>query len=159
MTAPRVNVRSVGPLSVLVVLAGWAMAAIAIPRLPPLIPTQFGVDGHVTATGSPESLLVVPIILTVMYVILTAVQFVPAEKLNVPVTITDRNRERVHALARELTQAVRIGALLAVVCVEWATFHAAGRGVVDTAFYVATLGPMLALSAWIGSFIVRMARA
>jgi len=105
------------------------------------------------------TLWVLPALGTVTYVMLTTLQFVPTDWLNVPVTVTDRNRERVYALAHDLTRAARLGALLIVLGAEWATFHAAGRGVIDNAFYVAIAVPTVVLFGWIASVIVRMARA
>jgi len=155
----RITPTFFGPLSIGIVLFAWLMAALAIPALPSRIPTHFGIDGSVTATGSPATLWVLPAVATLMYATLTALQLVPANRLNVPVTVTDRNRDQVYTLAHDLTRAVRLGSLLTMLGVEWASIHATGRGVIDTAFYVAIVVPMVVMFGWIASFIVRMARA
>jgi uncharacterized membrane protein len=153
------NPRVFGPLSICLVLAGWLMAALAIPALPPAVPTSFGTDGAVTGTSSPQSLWYLPVLLTVMYVVLTGVLFVPHDRLRVPVQITERNRERVSALAREMALALRVGVLALVLCVEWAIFHVAGHKALDTAFLVAVVVPLVAVFGVTTSFFVRMAKA
>jgi hypothetical protein len=153
------NVRLFSPLSICLVLAGWLMAAVAIPALPPEIPTRFGANGAVTGMSTPASLWGLPGLLTIAYAVLTALQRVPHDRLNVPVTITDRNRDRVLALAGDLARAVRVGLLVTILGVEWAAIHVAGRGALDAAVFAATALPLVALFAWITSLIVRMARA
>jgi hypothetical protein len=94
-----------------------------------------------------------------MYVVLTGVLFVPQDRLRVPVQITERNRERVSALAREMALALRVGVLALVLCVEWAIFHVAGHKALDTAFLVAVVVPLVAVFGVTTSFFVRMAKA
>jgi len=151
--------KTFGPLSFVIVLLGWAQAALAFSVLPPAIPTQFALNGSVTETGSSSSLFFVPGLMTAMYLLLTAVQFVPDARLNVPVIVTDRNRARVYGLARGLLRAIRLGALVTILCIEWAMIHAIGQGQVDALFYVAVFVPVLLLVGWLGTYIVRMKRA
>lgn len=159
MTSPRVSVRRIGPLSILVVLSGWGMAALALAVVSPQIPVHFFADGYMDRSGPRTSLWLLPGLLTFVYVLLTAIQFVPPERLNVPVTVTDANRDRVYALAEGLSRATRLGALVTLLCVEWSIIHAVGNGVVDQQFYLVSLVPMVAVFLWLGSFIVRMRRA
>jgi hypothetical protein len=56
-------------------------------------------------------------------------------------------------------RAIRVGALVTFLCVEWATIHASGQGEMDATFYVAVFVPMAILFGWLGTYIVRMARA
>jgi len=155
----RINPGVFGPLSICLVLAGWVMAAIAISALPAQVPLHFGADGTVTGTGSSSGLWSVPALATATYVFMTALQFVPQEKLNVPVTITDQNREPVYSLARGLMRAARVGVLFTFLGVEWAEIHVAGTGAIDTAAVLAVALPVVAMLGWLTSFFVRMARA
>jgi hypothetical protein len=159
MSAPRLNVQTIGPLSLFIVLAGWAMAALAVSVLTPEIPIHFFADGYMDRTGPRAPLWILPIGLTLAYVLLTAIQFIPPDRLNVPVAVTDDNRDRVYALARALSRAVRIGALATLLCLEWAVIHSVGNGAVDRQFYLAALVPMLASFVWLGSYVARMTRA
>jgi hypothetical protein len=73
-----------------VVLRAWN-------QLPAQVPTHFDASGAADAWGPRSSLLVVPTIGVLLYLLLTALSFFP-QHFNYPVKVTNRNRARLHEL-------------------------------------------------------------
>ncbi len=69
--------------------------------LPARIPTHYDASGLVNGWGSKNSLLMLPVIGLFMYALLTVVSFFP-KTWNVPVKLTDENKERVYTVTRSL---------------------------------------------------------
>lgn len=82
-------------LGILAVVRAW-------PELPATVPTHFGLSGEPDAWGPRKAIAMMPAIAAFLYLLLSGVQRIPASWYNYPVTLTDENRARQHALAREL---------------------------------------------------------
>jgi hypothetical protein len=139
--------RTLELLAAAIVLAAWLLAAYAIPTLPERVPTHFGLSGAADATGPASSLWLLPIVITGLYLLLSAAQLIPARLMNYPVTITDRNREGVYAVGREMLPAVKVCALLMLLAVEWGIIDAARRGSSSPVFLAAVFAPIVLLLA------------
>jgi hypothetical protein len=124
-----------------VFVAAWVFAAQAIPTLPAQIPTHFRWNGVADQMGSPASLWMLPIIVTAFYLVLTGAQFMPSRWMNYPVKITEKNREAVYALGRAMLPAIKVGTLLIMFGIEWATIDAARRGAMGPFFMGAVFAP------------------
>ena len=57
------------------------------------VPTHYGLGGTADSFGARSSLIVLPVIATLLYGLLTAVSFFP-RTFNFPVAVTDENRDR-----------------------------------------------------------------
>jgi uncharacterized membrane protein len=91
----------------LFVLGLWAYAT-----LPATIATRFGFDGTVVGTGSKIVLLVLPALWIIIYVALGVQARAKTFRVNLPIEITDANRDAIYAQVREMIAALK--ALLAV---------------------------------------------
>ncbi len=132
-------------------------AARVWPELPATVPTHFGISGAPDAWGARAWLLVLPVVATVLFVVLTFLERVP-HVYNYPVEVTATNAERVYALGRRLMLSVKTILVVAFGLI----FH----GSVEVALGRATALPGWLLSAVLGSMagvvlvsFVRMSRA
>jgi hypothetical protein len=130
-----------------IVVAAWFLAAHSIQTLPERIPTHFGLSGAADATGPASSLWTLPVVITGMYLFLNAIQLIPSRLMNYSVTITDRNREGVYAVGREMLPAVKVCTLLTLLAVEWGAIDAANRGFLGQFFLAAIFAPVILLLA------------
>lgn len=89
-------------LGVLAVVRAW-------PDLPARVPTHFGLSGQPDGWGGRGTILLLPVISVVLYIVLSAVQRIPASWYNYPVAITGENRERQVRLARSLVSWLKAG--------------------------------------------------
>jgi len=85
--------------------------------LPARIPLHFNADGLAESLGSKNSLLVLPVICTAMYALLTVVCFFP-KTWNIPVKLTDENRNRVYTVTRSLLVTLKLLLLLNFTVIE-----------------------------------------
>jgi uncharacterized membrane protein len=139
-----------------IVVLAWILAVQAIPTLPQRIPTHFGLSGAPDGYGRASSLWFLPAFATGMYLLLTAVRFVPNRLRNYPVAITERNRERVYALGREMLPGIKVCAMLTVLAVEWEIVDAATRGSLSPYFFAAIFAPALLLIVFVLYYVKRM---
>ncbi len=85
--------------------------------LPARIPLHFNADGLAESLGSKNSLLVLPVICTAMYALLTVVCFFP-KTWNIPVKLTDENRNRVYTVTRSFLVTLKFLLLLNFTVIE-----------------------------------------
>jgi hypothetical protein len=86
----------------LVLVLGFVAVARAWPDLPETVPTHFGLSGEPDGWGSRKVLLLLPGASLLLYLVLSAVQLIPARFYNFPVALDDENRERQYRLAKGL---------------------------------------------------------
>jgi hypothetical protein len=139
-----------------VALCQWIIVAIAIPGLPAIIPTHFGLNGRPDATGPASTLWIQPAIGTALYLFLSLVQRKRPPRLNLPVTITDRNRDGVYALAQELLSVLKACLMLVFFMLEWGTVNATSRGMVGPAFFIGIAAPIVLLLGVIAVYTLKM---
>jgi uncharacterized membrane protein len=142
-----------------IVVAAWFLAVQAIPRLPASVPTHFRLDGTADGTGTPATLWLLPAVATFIYLILSFAQRLPARYINMPVKVTDRNRDAVYALAREMLVPLKMCAVLAIAIVEWSAIDAAARGSGGPYFAAATFAPIVLVGAVVIVYTIRMRAA
>ncbi len=140
-----------------IVVAAWLLAAHSIFKtLPERIPTHFGLSGATDATGPASSLWTLPVVITGMYLFLNAIQLIPSRRMNYPVAITDRNREGVYAIGREMLPAVKVCTLLTLLAVERGAIDAASRGSLGQFFLTAIFAPVILLLALMIYYTLKM---
>lgn len=69
--------------------------------LPQNVPTHFGISGTPDAYGGKSTMLLLPAIAVLLYVLLTVISFFP-QSFNYPVVVTDENRGRLQSIALAL---------------------------------------------------------
>jgi uncharacterized membrane protein len=140
-------------------LAAWLFASQTIPALPPTVPTHFGSNGLPDAMGTKALLYALPLLCTLAYALMSVTQRLPLERMNFPVKITDRNRNAVYALAREMLPALKVGILLTLFGVEWGSIDGAARGELSSFFMTAVFGPVVLIIGILVTYTVRMRSA
>lgn len=85
--------------------------------LPDRIPSHFDASGLIDGWGSKNSLLLFPVVSLMMYALLTVVLFFP-KTWNVPVKLTDENRQRVYIVTRSLLCVLKAVLLLNFTFIE-----------------------------------------
>lgn len=83
----------------------WILAIVAIMELPDRIPIHFNFAGEADSYGSKTTLWMLPIIATILVGLMSIIKQHP-EHLNMPVSITDENRERQTRLAFGLLSSI-----------------------------------------------------
>ena len=100
---------------VLVIMFGYLISNWS--SLPERIPSHYNAAGLIDGWGSKNSLLLFPVICLVMYMLLTVVSFFP-KTWNVPVKLTDENRDRVYTVTRSLLCVLKLVLLLTFTFIE-----------------------------------------
>jgi len=106
--------------------AVWLIFALYYPRLPATIATHFGATGAPDATGPKSSLVPLPVITTLTYLLFTVLIRVP-HIYNYPKPITEENAERQYGNAVALMYWLRAEMVAMLGYIEWmiigAVFH------------------------------------
>ena len=139
------------------VAALWFAAAV-IPALPAIVPTHFGWNGAADRTGPSTTLWMLPVLVCVLYLLIGLAGRLPQRWLNYPVKVTDRNRDAVYALGREMLPALKAASMLTLFVVEWGSFDATQRGAMSPYFNGAAI-TMIALIIAVLAYYTRRMRA
>jgi hypothetical protein len=142
-----------------IVLACWLYAALAIPSLPPQIPTHFDLAGTPDGMGPAESLWLLPALATALYLGLIGARFIPARFRNYPVTLTDANRARVYSLGDAMLIDITVCTMLTMIGIEWGAIDGAVRGSLGPGFYFAVFGPVALIAAVVIAYTIKMRSA
>jgi uncharacterized membrane protein len=112
-------------LAALAVLFSAAALAVYGPHhLPAIIPTHFNAAGQPEGWGPSRTLLLLPAISAVLYLLMTWVARHPAS-FNFPVRATPRNRQRLEALALSMIAWLKAEVVCIFAWVEWSAIQAA----------------------------------
>lgn len=137
-------------VSIIAALAPTSMVAFLWRSLPERVPSHFDAVGKPDAFASKESLLV-PVCLSLgLYVLLTAIQFVPSWRYNYPTLITSENAERQYRKGRMVLASAKALLTLVIASATFLTMQVglglrAGLGAL---FLPITLGAALLLVIW-----------
>lgn len=126
-------------------------------KLPPRIPTHFGLNGQPDGWGGPESLWMLPIVGTLIALMMTVVTRFP-QSFNYPVRMTRENQARLQELALGMIAWLRLEVLCLFAWIEWATIESARQ----TRLGLPTgllLVSIIVIFGTIGAHIVGMVRA
>lgn len=88
-------------IGLLILIGIIAFVCIQWDRLPPQIPGHYNAMGKIDRWGSKSEIVIMPIIGAFIYALITMIYFFP-ETWNLPVQVTDENKETVHSRARSL---------------------------------------------------------
>ena len=97
----------------LAVLIGVSVyLAVTWRRIPELVPMHYNSAGVIDRFGSKKGLIALSIIPWAVYIIFTAVQFIPKSMWNTGFAVTDEDRERVYALSVHCLNSVKLMIIL-----------------------------------------------
>lgn len=110
------------------------MLNLAWSSLPALVPTHFGPSGHADAWGDKRSILILPAMSVILYLMLTVTSRYP-HKFNYLWPITAQNAREQYRLARLLLAWLKAEMIILFTFLTWATIRVAwgqaeGLGVV-----------------------------
>lgn len=94
------------------------------PALPALVPTHFGVTGEVDAWGDKRTILILPSVSVLLYLMFTIVCRYP-HKFNYPWPITAQNARQQYQLAYSLLAWFKAEVILLFSFLEWTTIRTA----------------------------------
>lgn len=94
-------------VSIIVVVLCWVFAIKAYQSASSLVPVHFDASGNIDNYGKKSSLLISPIICTVLYLGLTLLSRFP-HIFNYPVEITEQNANRQYIIAQKLLRALKL---------------------------------------------------
>ena len=144
---PRIKIEPTGfdktleAIGLLGIISLCAVVAIKYSSLPERIPTHFNIRNEVDNYGSKSTILVLPLIGSVIYVLLTVINNYP-HVFNYPKAITEENALRQYQLATRLLRLLKVGISFVFLCIIFMTFEAI-EGHSDTPGYL--IFPMLML--------------
>lgn len=96
-------------LAWLLLLASYGIAIYGMRYLPESIATHYALDGAPDGYGSPGSLLILPIIITIALGVVSLVaHFVPVDMLNVPFEMQEKNQTQVYQTIISMLHALQI---------------------------------------------------
>lgn len=96
-------------LAWLLLLASYGIAIYGMRHLPESIATHYALDGAPDGYGSPSSLLILPIIITIALGTVSLVaHFVPVDMLNVPFEMQEKNQTQVYQTIISMLHALQI---------------------------------------------------
>lgn len=117
-------------LSVAGLLLVWGMTLEALygrQRLPDRIATHFDAAGHVNGWGTPGMLWMFPVIVTLVYALMSVVVRFP-QAFNYPVPVTTANREELQALAVSMVAWLKLELVALFGGVQWLLVESGRRG-------------------------------
>ena len=133
-------------------LVMFLLVALYWKQLPELIPTHYGIDGRPDSWGGRGAVLLLPLLSLFLFASLTGARFLPDRMYNIPVAVTEENRERLLGLSRQLLSVLKpclIMALLPMVVCQV-------RGLPLPVWYMAVL--LLLIFAPVIVYCIRMVK-
>jgi uncharacterized membrane protein len=115
---------SVEVLGFLVLIGFWIFTIHFYPSLPEVIPTHFGGGGEPDGFGSKETILGLPIVSTVLYVMLTVFSRFP-HKMNYTVSITETNAEMQYRIMTRMIRVLKVFVLAVFWLLDYKTVQIA----------------------------------
>ena len=124
----RKSVEVVG-LGMLVVLYYVTWSAISGPNpLPDRIPTHFDISGNPNAWGSPQVLVMLPIIATGLYVMMTVLASIKTSRYNLPVRVTPANLPFIREQTGVMVSWLKLEFVSLFTYVQWTIVQSARSG-------------------------------
>ena len=102
---------SIEVLGLLLLIGFWIFTVNFYPSLPEVIPTHFGGGGKPDGFGSKATILGLPIVSTVLYLMLTIFSRYP-HKMNYSATITAENAEVQYRIMTRMIRVLKVFVLL-----------------------------------------------
>lgn len=115
---------SIELLGLLLLIGFWIFTVKFYPLLPEIIPTHFGGGGEPDGFGSKATILGLPIVSTVLYLMLTIFSLYP-HKMNYSATITAENAEVQYRIMTRMIRVLKVFVLLIFWMLDYKTVQIA----------------------------------
>jgi uncharacterized membrane protein len=113
-------------LGMLAVLYWITWAAMNGPaHLPDRVPTHFDISGNPNAWGPPRILLLLPIVATGVYLLITVLAVLPATRINLPVRVTPVNLPFIRQQTLNMIGWIKVEMICLFTYVQWSIIQAA----------------------------------
>lgn len=129
-------------LAWLLLLASYGIAIYGMRHLPESIATHYALDGAPDGYGSPGSLLILPIIITIALGTVSLVaHFVPVDMLNVPFEMQEKNQTQVYQTIISMLHALQIESGAYTLYMTIMSYRQDGRyAILSLVIFLAVLG-------------------
>ena len=129
-------------LAWLLLLASYGIAIYGMRHLPESIATHYALDGTPDGYGSPGSLLILPIIITIALGTVSLVaHFVPVDMLNVPFEMQEKNQTQVYQTIISMLHALQIEIGVYTLYMTIMSYRQDGRyAILSLVIFLAVLG-------------------
>lgn len=129
-------------LAWLLLLASYGIAIYGMRHLPESIATHYALDGAPDGYGSPGSLLILPIIITIALGTVSLVaHFVPVDMLNVPFEMQEKNQTQVYQTIISMLHALQIEISAYTLYMTIMSYRQDGRyAILSLVIFLAVLG-------------------
>ncbi|MGA8671351.1 MAG: DUF1648 domain-containing protein [Terracidiphilus sp.] len=115
-------------LLALVTLFWFTWSALYSPnRLPDRVPTHFDAAGNPNAWGSPNGMILLPIVATVLYLLVSLVSRLP-ESFHYPVRTTPQNIARLQTVTLNMVLWLKVEIVCLFALLQWVWIQAARSG-------------------------------
>lgn len=115
--------RTLEALAIAGIVSLWVVVLLKYSTLPERIPTHFNFKNEVDGYGGKDTILLLPIIGSAIYILLSVVNKFP-HFFNYPTTITEENASRQYQFATRLIRLLKAGIALTFLCIIFMTFEA-----------------------------------
>src|ERR1700722_9506305 len=105
-------------IGVLVLVTFWAVTLFYYSKLPDTIPTHYNISGQADDHGSKTTILLLPVVGTILFLALTFVNRFP-RSFNYPTPITAENAKSQYTTATRLLRYMKITSSLPLLFVQW----------------------------------------
>jgi uncharacterized membrane protein len=156
----RKSLESVG-LGMLAVLYWMTWSALSGPNpLPARVPTHFDISGTPNAWGSPQTLLLLPIVGTGVYLLITILASIPAA-FHYSFRVEQENLAVVQDMTRTMISWIKVEMVCLFAYLQWSILQAVrdGHGLISPLMVPAFLIVVFATVGWYLVAILRAARA
>lgn len=110
--------------ALLLLLAFWVFTLFNLPKLPDIIPTHFGSGGQVDGYGDKWTLISLPGVATLLYLLLTFVARHP-HKMNYMVEITPQNALKQYSIVTGMFRIIKIAIIIVFFMIGFQTVQIA----------------------------------
>ncbi|HYD91359.1 MAG TPA: DUF1648 domain-containing protein [Flavobacterium sp.] len=118
----------------------WALVIYFYPKLPDIVPIHFNFNGEADGFGDRQTMFLLPVIGTLLFMVLTALSLYP-HTFNYPVKITEDNALRQYTIAVRMMRFLKLGVIILFGIIEYGTIRTAtqqaqglGRGFIFLVF-------------------------
>ena len=95
-------------ICIFVIICTWAYVGYAWMKLPAEIPTHFDVSGNIDGYGSKAVIFLLPVMMIVMFVIMTVTEHFPQSWNFRNIRITPQNQEQIYALGKNMLLSMKL---------------------------------------------------
>jgi uncharacterized membrane protein len=140
--------------ALVVLVSSFALVAFAYYQLPPTIPIHFDYLGNPSAYGPKATLWLEPLLALLLYAFLGFISRLPLESMNLPVAVTDANREALQEIVLVFLSFTRLCIVTIFACIALATIASASSGSLSPWFLSSIVLLVVALFAGLIAFVV-----